>query len=270
MKAVLIFLLLTTILHAEFLVSNVEITIGDIQSDGGARVHESVQFLMFGDYSSSLYDSGISQNSLSYWSSITGLKDVKMHVNTANVHIQDFRLRPQPRTSCNPIQGTCHGELILDYWAYPTINDSTPVPGTGLFNLDKYKPRTTRYTLNPTSLSFTTTEEGSVVLDENTNLIIQLPVDSILLDVNPYTEEDLDLPEHISELSWNDIVLVKFSLVFDVEEGIDKEISDFFTNISLNISETLSTAEGFALIILIAILIGSYLYIVMAKRRGED
>jgi len=270
---VILFLVLAfNLVSAEFILENVDVTISDIKSDGSAHVHESIKFIMYGDYASSLYDSAISNNSLSYWSSSIGLKDVKLHINTANVDVRDFRLRPQPRTKCNPIQGTCHGELIFDYWAYPTYNENlTPVPDTGLFTLDEYKPRTKRYTINPNSLFFTVTSEGNFILEDRVQLIIQPPADSIILDINPNPSNmEVDLPARVSELSWTDVVLVKFSLIFDVEESIDKEISDFFAGIASSTAKLLSSPEGFALLILIAVLIGSYFYIVMAKRRGEE
>ena len=277
MRLPLILLMLAMLAHAQnsnFLIDKVTVHISDIQDDGSAQVKENIKFVMYGEYSNSLYDSGIAKNSLTTWANNTELKDVKIHVNTANVDVRDFRLRPQPRTKCNPIQEICHGELILDYLAYPSYNDTlqtTPVEGTGLFKIDQYKPRTKRSTLNPNSLSFTTTSDGTIVLDEDIYLTIDLPADSMLLDVNPYpSDEDLDLPMHLSTLSWTDIVLVKFSLVFDVEQGIDQEISMFFSSITRSISSTLSSPEGFAIIVLIVVLIGSYFYIVMAKRRGEE
>lgn len=273
MRIPLILLLLATTLSADFLIEKVDVTLSDIQSDGGAKVHESIKFIMFGDYANSLYDSGIATNDLSRWSTNTGLKDVKLHVNTGKVDVRDFRLRPQPRTKCNPIQETCHGELILDYWAYPSYNDTVegPVAGTGLFTVEKYKPRTKRYTINPPSLSFTTTPDGNIILEDAVYLTIKPPSDGVLLDVNPQpTNADLSLPTSIESLSWNDIVLVKFSLVFDVEDSIDKEVADFFAGIMRGISETLSSSHGFALTVLIVILIGSYLYIIMARRRGEE
>jgi hypothetical protein len=277
MRLPLILLVLAMLVHSQssnFLIDEVTVHISDISDDGSAKVKENIKFVMYGEYSNSLYDSGIAKNSLTIWANNTELKDVKIHVNTAHVDVRDFRLRPQPRTQCNPIQEICHGELILDYMAYPSYNDtmqSTPVIGTGLFRIEQYKPRTKRYTLNPNSLSFTTTSDGNVVLDENVYLTIELPSDSMLLDVNPYpSDEDLDLPVHVPKLSWTDIVLVKFSLVFDVEQGIDQEISGFFTGITRSISSTLSSPEGFAIIVLMVVLIGSYFYIVMAKRRGEE
>jgi hypothetical protein len=273
MRKALMLLLVFTMLHAEFLIERVDVTVSDIKSDGSANVHESIKFIMYGDYSASLYDSGITGNELSFWSTSTGLKDVKFHVNPATVDIRDFRLRPQPRTKCNPIQGTCHGELILDYLAYPNYkgNESTETePGTGLFTVNKYKPRTLRYTVNPASLSFTTTPEGNIILDDTVYLTIDMPVDSILLDANPQPSDGIDLPIHVDSLSWSDVVLVKFSLIFDVEEGIDKEVSDFFGSIITTVSGTLSSQHGIAVVVLIIIIIGSYAYIMMSRRRGED
>jgi len=273
--AILVLLIFLGVSSADFLITRVNVTVSDIQGDGSAYVHESIQFLMTGNYSISVYDSGISNNELSYWSTNIGLPDVKLHVNTAQVDVRDLRLRPQPRTQCNPIQDTCHGELIMDYWAYPSyvnnLSGAEPVNGTGLFSVDKYKPRTTRYTLNPSALSFTTNSDGSITLGKDVYLTIMLPPSSSLLDLNPQPADfSTELPSHVDSLSWTDVVLVKFSLVFDVEEGIDKEVSDFFGNILTLIGSALSGPQGMALIALAVILIGSYLYIMMAKRRGED
>lgn len=267
-------LLLVTIANAEFLMERVEVSMGDIKADGSARVHESIKFIMYGDYSTSVYDSGISNNQLAFWSTNTGLKDVKFHVNPAKVDIRDLRLRPQPRTGCNPIQGTCHGELILDYYAYPSYSDNLslePVPGTGLFTLQQYKPRTNRYTLNPSALSFTNTPEDDIVLEDNVYLIVELPPESTTLDVNPQPAgSNLQLPSHMDSLTWTDIVLVRLSVVFDVEESVDKEVTDFFGGIMLGISDVLSGPHGLALVALIVILSGSYLYITISKRKVEE
>ncbi|MBD3210490.1 hypothetical protein GF318_03865 [Candidatus Micrarchaeota archaeon] len=274
MRKALFLVLLMALASAEFMIDRVDVTISDIQGDGSAEVTEHIKFVMFGNHSNSVYDGGIAKNSLTYWSTNTGLKEVKMHINSGVADIREFRLRPQPRTRCNPIQGICHGELVLDYRAYPSYNDtmqSEPIPGTGIFTVEQYKPRTKRYTINSDALAFTTTSEGSIVLEENTHLTIELPPESILMDVNPLpTGEELEPPCHVDELSWNDIVLVKFALEFEVEEGIDKEISDFFTGFTVAISTTLSTPEGFALVALVVILIASYFYIIMSKRRGEE
>jgi hypothetical protein len=273
-KALILLLVLAASIHADFLIERVDVVISDINADGSAKVHESIKFVMFGNYSSSLYDSGISNTELSFWSTNTGLKDVKFHVNPAIVDIRDLRLRPQPRTKCNPIQGICHGELILDYWAFPTYKDNQTFdmePGTGLFTIEKYKPRTRRYTINPAALSFTTTPEGNIILDDNVYLTINPPDAAKVLDINPQpTDSSLQLPASIESLTWTDIVLVKFSLVFDEEDSIDKEVTDFFGGIFLGTSRLLGGPQGPAVIALAAVIIGSFLYITMAKRRGEE
>jgi hypothetical protein len=273
MRTALILLLAIALANADFLIDRVNVTVSDIKADGSAHVHESIQFVMYGNYSNSIYDSGISSNELSFWSTNTNLSDARFHVNPSVVDIRDFRLRPQPRTKCNPIQGICHGELILDYLAYPSYNNTTmtALPGTGLFTMDKYKPRTERYTINPQSLAFTTTPEGNIILNDKQFLTIALPAGSVTLDVNPQPSDNpVGLPSHIDSLSWTDIVLVKFSLVFDVESSIDQEVSDFFSGILRWLVGILSGPQGFALIGLVVVLIGSYAYIIMAKRRGEE
>ncbi|MEM5814784.1 MAG: hypothetical protein QXD77_03120 [Candidatus Aenigmatarchaeota archaeon] len=272
--AVLLLFLMVTTANAEFLMERVEVTLSDIKSDGSVKVHESIKFIMYGEYSQSLYDSGISNNQLAFWSTNTGLKDVKFHVNPSKVDIRDLRLRPQPRTGCNPIQGSCHGELILDYEAYPSYADNsstTPLAGTGIFTVEQYKPRTKRYTLNPSALSFTSTPESNIVLEDSVYLTINLPAESTVLDINPQPAgTNLALPSHVGSLTWTDIVLVRFSLVFDVEESIDREVTDFFGGIMSGISKALSGPHGFALAVIIIILAGSYLYITASKRRVEE
>ncbi|MBI5046685.1 hypothetical protein HZC07_03050 [Candidatus Micrarchaeota archaeon] len=270
----LLLVVMVSIIHAEFLTENVDVTIKNINEDGSAQVIESIKFIMYGNYSNSIYDSGISRNDLSFWSTNTGLKDVKVHVNPAKVDIRDFRLRPQPRTKCNPIQGVCHGELILEYTAYPSYKDNDnkqPIVGTGIFNVQNYKPRTRRYTLNPASLAFTTTPEGNIILDSNVYLTVKLPEGSTALDINPQPQGTaIALPAAVSSISWNDIVLVKFSLIFDVEDSIEKEVGGFFGGIVNDAANLLRTGEGVALLLLVAIIFGSYLYITINKRRNED
>lgn len=258
-------MLLISVVCAEFAIEKVEVSISDISPDGSAKVHESIKFILYGDYASSVYDSGISSNQLSFWSANIGLKDMKFHVNPSIVDIRDLRVRPQPRTQCNPIQKTCHGEIILDYSAYPSQNASNT---SGIFNVEMYKPRTNRYTLNPSALSFTSTTDGNIILDENVYLYIDLPQNSILLDTNP--QPSVTTETSYETLAWTDVVLVKFSLIFDVEDSIDKEVSDFFTNQIKGIVDTLKSPHGFALVLLVVILVASYAYIVMSKRRDEE
>ncbi len=228
---------------------------------------------MFGDYSKSLYDSAISKSELSIWTNITGLSDVKFHVNPSKVAIREFRLRPQPRTRCNPIQGICHGELVLDYLALPSFanNSSAPISGTGIFSTYEIKPRTRRYVLNPSSLAYTSTADGNLILSDYTFFTIDFPDSAELVDLNPApADSTLEVPSRISELTWNDIALVRFSVVFDVENSIDQEIVDFFSSFFESIYLFSTGPSGPPSIVLILILIGSYFYITNSKRRGDE
>ena len=210
---------------------------------------------------------------MSFWSTITGLQNIKQHVNPARVEISDFIVRPQPRSKCNPIQGTCHGELILEYTASPSYNvteegEAVPIQGTGLFSVEKYKPRTTKYIIEPDALSFTKTSKGSLLLEENIYLKMRLPQETVVLDLNPKPEDlvDIEVPARINELEWNDIILVKFSVIFEVEEPLEKEVSEFFYDLFGSIQDLLTGEYGGALLAIIIIIIGGYLYITIEKR----
>ncbi len=271
-------LLLPSAANAEFILEKAEVRVSDIQPDGAVKVRESIKMIISGQYSQELYDlgySGYSNNDLAFWSSTTELKDVKRHINPAKTSITEFTLTPQPRGKCNPVQGICHGELILEYRASPSYNEteggSVPIPGTGLFATENYKPRTIRYDLNPGALAFTTTEQGNIILDENVYFTIMLPDGTLVTKVNPLPEGvETDLPARMRELTWEDLVLVKFTVQFEVEESLEHEVSEFFFGFVEFIEDTITGPYGFAIIIILVIIIGSYLYINVAKRKKEE
>ena len=112
--------------------------------------------------------------------------------------------------------------------------------------------------------------EGNIILDPTVSFTVNPPQGSVLQDVNPQPADfNIPLPAHVGSLSWTDTVLVKFSLIFSVEDSIDKEVSDFLSGITVSVTNTLSSPFGPPLIALIIILVGSYMYIIMAKRKGE-
>ena len=277
MRWALALLIMLSVANADFLLERVDVTVSDIQDDGSAKVHESIKFIMIGDYAQALYDSGFSNNDLAFWSTATDLKDVKMHIKPAKGDTKEFRLRPQPRTSCNPIQGTCHGELIMDYYVYPSYNVSedgrtqTAIPDSGLFDVQHYKPRTAKFSINPTALSFTKTEQGNIIIDDNVYLIVELPRGSTTLDVNPLpVGMEQEFPARISELSWSDMILVRFTLEFEVEKSLDKEVGEFFSNMLWAIVNGVNSPHGYALLIMLIIIVGGYIYINISKRKMED
>lgn len=261
---------------AQFVLESVDVTVYDIKQDGTVKVKENIKLIIQGDYYQGLYDtgySGYSSNDLAFWSSSTELKDVKRHINPKKGSISDFTLTPQPRGKCNPVQGICHGEIILEYMISPTYNETggTPVEGTGLFTIDYYKPRTTKYKLNTDALSFTTTEQGNILLDERVYFNIYLPEGTMVTRLNPMPQnEEVNLPARMNELSWEGVVLVNFIVEFDVEKSLEREVSEFFFGFVNFIEETITGPYGFAIIIIFVIIVGSYLYINVAKRKKEE
>lgn len=274
MKKFLLFAALLSILStpfAGFELRQLDVTI-IVNDDGSAKVTERMQMLVTESYSISLYNSGLSKNDLASWSTITELPNLRTHLSRQNVDIRNFRLRPQPLKQCNSLLDMCHGEILLEYDAYPYYekNDSVTVrlPATGVFNVDYYKPRTIRYILNPKIFTFETTEGGDSILKKEETLRIILPENSMVYEVNPFPDGTaIRLPQKMNELSWNNVVLTQFTLIFEREEGVDMEITNFFNSIRDNITTIIFGKDGMAVVFIIVVLFGSYLYLKNVKRR---
>jgi hypothetical protein len=254
----------------------VEVSISDIQKDGSVHVTETIRFLVIGDYEKALYESGFDRNDLSFWATTTNISEVKLHLNPAQVNIPqlEFAIRPQPLRQCTPSLNLCQGEIILEYNAYPIFNQSSGIPlsGTGVFQIESPKPRTTRYILHPNAFGFTATERGDLRLEQNVYLVFHLPRDSIIHkeeNINPKPDEldDAEFPVSTDELRWNNLVLVKFTLLFDVEESLDKEVVDFFADLFRLVETQLRGPEGIAMILLLLLLLGGYVYLQKYKAR---
>lgn len=259
-----LFALIATIVVADFQLQQIDVTIKGINKDGTATIQERFQFLVKTPYSKSLYQNVLNKNDLSSWSTTTGIKNLRLHINPNNADIQNFRVRPQPLQKCNPFLDTCRGELILEYTVLPLYNKTSneQIPGTGLFSINKRKPRTVKYTINPASLLFTSTDQADLIIEKDTYLNIEFPEGSTVMDVNPLPEDvELTLPTSIKKLSWTNTLLVKFALEFEVEDSLDKEVSEFFSDLLRNLQKALTGEQGIALMVIILVLLGSYLYL---------
>ncbi|MEK6982322.1 MAG: hypothetical protein AABX38_05300 [Candidatus Micrarchaeota archaeon] len=262
----LISIALVSLVTAEFNLDQLDVTIKDVKSDGSARVRESIRFFINTPYDTAVYENGFNKNDLSFWANATGINDVRLHVDPNKVDIQNFRILPQPR-KCNPFLNVCRGELILDYTVYPYLNiNNDYINSTGLFKTTYEKPRTTKYTLNPSALLFRTSDNGDVILDNNVYLVIIFPQSSLILDVNPLPS-DIVLPSKQSYLKWNNIALVKFSTVFEVEESIDKEVSEFFANVIKGTQNAITGKHGPAIFIIVSIFAATYIYLQSIKKK---
>ncbi len=257
---------------AEYLLEDATVEISHIQPDGSVHVKESIKIFVKGDNEQSAYLRGFENNELSYWSSLTKIKDLKIHLDPTQVTISNLRVKPQPLRKCNPIEKVCHGEIIIEYDALPYTNASSgePIEGTGLFFVEKSKPRTWLYSINPKALAFRNSDEekDNIILNENVHLKIILPDNSRVMDVNPLPSNvDVhSLPARFSELEWEETVLVKFSLVFEVEEPLTDEVKEFFFGIFTTLSSLIWGKEGPYFLFIVGLIIVSYLYILLSKK----
>ncbi|MFA6530484.1 MAG: hypothetical protein WCT31_02045 [Candidatus Micrarchaeia archaeon] len=285
-KRLVLLLLLFSLAFAEFKLEGVDVVINDIQKDGSARVTEHIKIFVVGTYEQEKYKAGLGNNDLSSWAELTSLGEVKMHISSTNVDILGFSLRPQTLNRCDPFLDLCHGELILSYIAKPYFNKTTgeSITGTGLFSVDNYKPRTTRYLLNPAALNFRTAQRASVtnssaipeisndiiILDKNIYLTVDFPSNTVILDVSQAPENiELTTPTaSVSELRWTNTILGQFVLSFEVEENLDKEVVEFFSAVPRKMKQVLESEQGMGTLAIIVILIASYAYLKsMEKKR---
>lgn len=262
MRRLLLFIALLSVSFATFSITALDVAM-DVNEDGSAEVTENIHLLITSDYHISVYTNGMSKNDLASWSSMTGLSDIRYHVDNRKVDVQDVVVRPQPVSNCNPLADLCHGELKISYRvdAYRD-KDGVAVNDSGLFIADKYKPRTTRYTLNSGALTFEESELGDVILGENERLTISFPENVKILEATPLPEEmEKEELSGVNELSWENTVLARFSIIFEVEESLDSEVLQFFMNSRESLTGLVTGPEGPALVVLIVIILGAYLHL---------
>lgn len=260
------FLLLAFALSfAEFTLTAMDVLV-DVDEGGNAKVTERLHYIITTSYHISLYEAGLSKTDLASWSEIVGTGDVRYHLDNRVVNIENAVVRPAPTSRCNPLAQLCHGELTISYDAKPYMKqDGTAVPGTGIFAVEKYKPRTTKYTLNAGALSFETSELGDVILGENQRLTFSLPHGARVLYVSPLPEESAEAQGR-AQMSWQNEVLAHFTLVFEKEESLDQEVINFFMGARSELYNFLKGPQGIPALLLVLIVACSYLYLQMRKK----
>ncbi len=276
MRHILAIMLLLSVLHSAFVLKSVEVTVGDLNKHNIVHVRESIQFLVTSEYEKSLYETGFNRDDLSFWANLTNLKEVKLHLNPAYVDIKDseFALKPQPLKNCNYFTNVCQGELIIDYTAYPYYNATNGViiPSSGVFTVEFPKPRTTRYSVNPSAFAFSSTDLGDPKLERNIYLSFNLPRGTVIpsdesLNPRPVSLSRAAFPLVTSEISWTDMILVKFTAVFEVEESLDQEVVAFFSDLFQLVGEQIRGNQGIPILLIIFILLGGYFYLQKFKGR---
>lgn len=265
---VFLMLILSTA-SAGFELKSLHVTI-TVNPDGSAYVEEKIYLFLTSPDDVELYESGMSINDLATWKERIGLGDIRYHIGTATVDVRNIRIRPQPVEKCSTVTGACFATLMFDYGASPFTINGTPVEGTGLFIMEKFKPRTTRYTLNPKSLSFEVTADGDIVLQKNVVLTIILPQDAKNIYAQPIPKDLIDSRppfKGISTFSWENTILPKFEFSYEREESLESEVLQFFQSAQQHVSSIIFGPEGAAAILILLIVVVSYVYLSRAKKR---
>ncbi len=260
-----IFLFLPSISFSEFKIESLDVLFYNIQKDGSVTVTESIKFMVIGDYEKKLYISGFDKNDLSFWATSTRLTDMKKHVNDAIVDVKELTVTPQTLKDCSIMFNRCRGEIIINYIASPYYNKTTgkALAKTGIFTIENPKPRTVGYSLNPAALAFTTTQEGDILLDKHVILSIQLPENSAVYKISPEPE---NYAKDMKLLQWSNMMLVHFSLIFEVEYSISMEVAEFFSLVFKSVESIISGPQGIAIVIIIIILLAAYIYLKSIRR----
>ncbi|MFH2105878.1 MAG: hypothetical protein ABII22_01345 [Candidatus Micrarchaeota archaeon] len=271
--ACLILIIIATTSFATFTFNKVEVGIGDIGKDGSARINEKIRFTITGDEDRQSYESGINRNELSFWFNVTGVKEIQYNIDTSRIAMEELSIVPQPINDnrCNVYQKACIAEIWIQYIAKPKRDsDGIPVSETGIFTLEKYKPRTTRYTLNDKILLFTTTDKNQTIIDKNHIVIIELPKGAIIKtpsDLKPMGTglENEKFPMSLEQVVWTNTPPANPVLVFETEETIYSEVSGFFRDSFQKVQNTVYSNEGMAIILILIILFFSYFYLNSVK-----
>lgn len=268
MKKLLALVLLLSVIFAEFQLQNLEVGI-TLNEDGSARVNEKMNLIMFGDYSMRLYESGLNKNTLSAWQDLSNISEIRTHVSAQRASITDIVIRPQPLERSGSGLDIWYGQIIIDYNALPYYDkQGFLVENTGMVRMEKFKPRTTRYTFNENALNFQRTDSGNINLDSEYTLSITPPPSAVIEYVNPITQsmQNVTFPTQSRALSWKGLSLVQFSIVYEVEQSLDKEVTEFFSNLQESMRSSLLSKEGLAAIVLVGIIFFSYIYLRMSRR----
>lgn len=243
-----------------------------VSADGSAHATEEMRLFMDEKASVELYDSGIAlRGDITSWKVLTNVPEVRYHVDSSKVTIKNEVIRPQPKDACNPQLGTCYGTLVIEYDVYPIALEGDTKKGTGIVTLEHYKPRTTRYTLNPKSISFEISQTGELVLPEHSQLKISIPADSVITnsEPKPALKEEIGngavKEESRIEMGWNGrTTLAGFNLVYVREESLSTEVIEFFQGIERQALSFILSLEGFAFLLVAAVAGVSY---VMLKNK---
>jgi hypothetical protein len=264
-------LLLAGMPHADFSMKSLSVFV-NINLDGSANIEEQLDIVINGTSSRELYDATrATYSDLTTWKNRTQLSEMRHHVTRAKADVTDFRIIPQAIERCNSFLGTCYATVVIDYRVSATRN------GSGLAGVDRYKPRTLRYSLKQDALSFEQTQTGDLILPAGTVISIAIPENSekIFFSTAPTNlaggpEEDFkydsssNMRYYVGEkriFKWSGNALSKFQFTYEVELPLETEVVDFFVGSQTAVSELIFGPQGMAALFLLIAAGASFYYV---------
>ncbi len=232
----------------------------NLHEDGSINIEEKYVVSMDNEVDVVNYNKAGEINTFSAWAHALNSSDVKIHIDTSKVDVENVEINPQPVKTT--LSGKYVGDVLVSY---------DIAKGEELFQKKMLKPRVYVYSLNPDVLNYPKTKNGNLILNRDKVLMIVLPEGSEIVDVNPFPNnlQKVELPTKADMIYWNDIILVSFRLKVMVEESIPQEISQYFGRLISSVSNLLSEGDG-QLLVGIAIFLGAaYLYIITTFHGGR-
>lgn len=255
-------LLFSCAAHADFTMRNLGVYI-DIGKDGSANVEERLLVAMDMGASRDLYDATRSAYSdLATWKERTGLSEMRHHVSRAKTELSDLRVTPQAIDHCNYDLGLCFATVVIDY-SLPAAQN-----GSGLVSVNRYKPRTALFSLQPDALSFEQTKSGDLVLPKGTNITLTIPqnAEKIYFSSPPQNlanEGSSNIRYYdgkTRQFTWNSDLLPQFQFTYEVESPLEEEVIGFFSESQGSITGFFFGPEGMAAMLILAAAVVSIYY----------
>ncbi len=238
-----------------------------LKEDGSVHLIEDYRLFLDTNGSVQLYDQSqeFTGNYIDQWRSLSKLGEIRLHIDSsqAAVPADSVIIRPQPKDSCSSAGYPCFATLRLEYDAFRDTDNGTG-RRVGVFAVNNsYKPRTTKYTLNTLALSFERTVTRDIVLPASTLLVIRVPEDAVVTDLDPIPPAlgARNLPIHdVHEFSYmGRTTLAGLRMTVEREQPLSREVADFFVSLRRRAVGLLSSTEGLALLAILAVGVVSFI-----------
>ena len=247
-------------LFADFRLQSLSVFM-NVNQDGSVNVEESLNLAMNGSSTQLYRDTRSAYSDLATWQNRTGLSEMRHHVSRAAADITNLRVLPQAISSCNPYVDLCMATVTLDYTVIATSEN-----GSGLVEVDRYKPRTARYSVQQDALSFEQTKTGDLLLPPNTNISIAIPVEAEKIhfsslpqnlqgDANFRYDQTTNTRYYTGAqriFGWQGDTLSNFQFTYEIEFPLETEVVQFFQSSQNSVMSLFLGPEGLAALILIA------------------